>query len=480
MKKLKIIAKVIAIIIICLIGFVGIYLPWKKPLQMNNLIKDFSLGKDFTGYREIILEVSDASKVLDSNNKVVGDTDTYDDSSISSNSYKKSEEKVNGEEKLNEDNYEKSKTIIEKRLNDLKVQDYNLSMDKESGKIYIQIPENASTDKVVSNITEIGSVELKDSEDDTKVLLTTDRFKKARAFYTTGTTGTAVGLELIFDKQGNDIFKELSENEYKTIEESDDENSENKDSEGEENANADEQKSEEKETEEKDSDEEEKKEQKNINLYISGLSVTKIDLDDVVKYGKIQLRVGQESTDYQTIQDSYESAKAIEATLNNGIMPLKYKVTDNKYVQSEIKTSTIKNIIIAISVIFALLLIYIIIKFKLRGVLATLSYLGFVSLYTIILRLFNVPITMDGILGGIIVLALNYLINMKLINIHEDEKKYYQTYLEIIMKLIPVIAISIVFVFMPVLALSSIGMALFWGITLILAYNITITRRIIN
>lgn len=480
MKKLKIIAKVIAIIIICLIGFVGIYLPWKKPLQMNNLIKDFSLGKDFTGYREIILEVSDASKVLDSNNKVVGDTDTYDDSSISSNSYKKSEEKVNGEEKLNEDNYEKSKTIIEKRLNDLKVQDYNLSMDKESGKIYIQIPENASTDKVVSNITEIGSVELKDSEDDTKVLLTTDRFKKARAFYTTGTTGTAVGLELIFDKQGNDIFKELSENEYKTIEESDDENSENKDSEGEENANADEQKSEEKETEEKDSDEEEKKEQKNINLYISGLSVTKIDLDDVVKYGKIQLRVGQESTDYQTIQDSYESAKAIEATLNNGIMPLKYKVTDNKYVQSEIKTSTIKNIIIAISVIFALLLIYIIIKYKLRGVLATLSYLGFVSLYTIILRLFNVPITMDGILGGIIVLALNYLINMKLINIHEDEKKYYQTYLEIIMKLIPVIAISIVFVFMPVLALSSIGMALFWGITLILAYNITITRRIIN
>lgn len=480
MKKLKIIAKVIAIIIICLIGFVGIYLPWKKPLQMNNLIKDFSLGKDFTGYREIILEVSDASKVLDSNNKVVGDTDTYDDSSISSNSYKKSEEKVNGEEKLNEDNYEKTKTIIEKRLNDLKVQDYNLSMDKESGKIYIQIPENASTDKVVSNITEIGSVELKDSEDDTKVLLTTDRFKKARAFYTTGTTGTAVGLELIFDKQGNDIFKELSENEYKTIEESDDENSENKDSEGEENANADEQKSEEKETEEKDSDEEEKKEQKNINLYISGLSVTKIDLDDVVKYGKIQLRVGQESTDYQTIQDSYESAKAIEATLNNGIMPLKYKVTDNKYVQSEIKTSTIKNIIIAISVIFALLLIYIIIKFKLRGVLATLSYLGFVSLYTIILRLFNVPITMDGILGGIIVLALNYLINMKLINIHEDEKKYYQTYLDIIMKLIPVIAISIVFVFMPVLALSSIGMALFWGITLILAYNITITRRIIN
>ena len=40
MKKLKLIAKVIAIIIICLIGFVGIYLPWQKPLQMNNLVKE--------------------------------------------------------------------------------------------------------------------------------------------------------------------------------------------------------------------------------------------------------------------------------------------------------------------------------------------------------------------------------------------------------------------------------------------------------
>ena len=54
MKKIKFVTKVIAIVIICLIGFVGIYFPWKKPIEMKNEIKDFSLGKDFTGYREII------------------------------------------------------------------------------------------------------------------------------------------------------------------------------------------------------------------------------------------------------------------------------------------------------------------------------------------------------------------------------------------------------------------------------------------
>ena len=230
MKKLKLVAKVIAIIIICLIGFVGFYLPWKKPLEMNNAIKDFTLSKDFTGYREIILEVSDANKVLDSNDKVVGDTDSYDDSSIESNSYKKSDEKVNSSESLNVDNYEKAKSIIEKRLQEFGVQDYNLSMDKQTGTIYMQIPENDITDRAVSNITEIGSVELKDSEDVSKVLLTSENFQKAQVLYSSTSTGTAVYLDLQFNKDGKKVLEDISQNEYKKVEEKE-ENSEDEKSE---------------------------------------------------------------------------------------------------------------------------------------------------------------------------------------------------------------------------------------------------------
>ena len=152
MNKLKLITKIIAIIIICLIGFAGIYLPWKNPINMNNEIKDFSLGKDFTGYREVILTLSEANKVLDSDKHVIGDTDTYDDSEIESNKYTKSDEKVNGTDSLTIENYEKSKKIVETRLNAMGIQEYNLSMEKETGKIYIQIPEDSSTDKIVSNI----------------------------------------------------------------------------------------------------------------------------------------------------------------------------------------------------------------------------------------------------------------------------------------------------------------------------------------
>ncbi|MBR0428006.1 MAG: hypothetical protein IJK18_07410 [Clostridia bacterium] len=480
MKTLKLVAKVIAIIIICLIGFVGFYLPWKKPLEMNNAIKDFTLSKDFTGYREIILEVSDANKVLDSNDKVVGDTDSYDDSSIESNSYKKSDEKVNSSESLNVDNYEKAKSIIEKRLQEFGVQDYNLSMDKQTGTIYMQIPENDITDRAVSNITEIGSVELKDSEDVSKVLLTSENFQKAQVLYSSTSTGTAVYLDLQFNKDGKKVLEDISQNEYKKVEEKE-ENSEDEKSESdssEEEKTEDEKKEE--NSEEKDTDEEakEKEEQKQVTLYISGNSITTTSFEETITDGKIGLRMGQVSLDPKTIQDTADSARTVAATLNNGVMPLKYNVEDNKYVQSEIKTSAVRNIIIVVSVVIGLLLIYMIIKFKAKGILATISYLGFVSLYLIILREFNVTITMEGILGGIIVLGLNYLANLKLIQINEDNKKYYQTYLDIIMKLIPIFAISKIFVFTNILALSSIGMVMFWGIALSLAYNVLVTKHL--
>ena len=69
---------------------------------------------------------------------------------------------------------------------------------------------------------------------------------------------------------------------------------------------------------------------------------------------------------------------------------------------------------------------------------------------------------------------------MKLLEVNGDKKEYYKSYLDIIMKLIPILAISIIFVFIPVTTLASIGMTLFWGIVLMLAYNVTLTKNIVD
>lgn len=466
MKKIKLVAKVLTIIIICLVGFLGMYLPWEKPIEMNNLIKDFNLSKDLKGYREIVLKVSDASKVLDSDKKVVGDTDSYDDDKIKEQKYTKSDEKVNSNEILNEQNYEKSKAIIEKRLNKFGVQDYNLSMDKQSGTIYIQIPEDNNTDRVVNNITQTGSVELKDSKDDSKVYLKSENLKEAKVLYSQVDAGTAVYMSLQFNKEGKDTLRNISENEYKTLPEESTENSE--DNEESESSKSEENK------------DENKEEQKEVTLYISGSAITTTSFDEPVETGNIDLRIAQPSTDSETLQNSITSAQTIAALLNNGVLPLKYNVKENQYVKTDIKTETVRNVIVAVSIVVAVLLLYMIKKYKIRGLLASLSYIGFISLYTILLRVFNVTIALEGIAGGILILVLNYLANMRLLEANGDTKKYYKLYLDIIMKLIPIFAISIIFVFIPVTSLASIGMTLFWGIVLMLAYNVTLTKNIVD
>ena len=479
MKKIKLIAKILTIIIICLVGFVGIYLPWKQPIEMNNLVKEYNLSKDLKGYREIILKVSDANKVLDADKKVIGDTDSYDDDTIKEQNYTKSDEKVNSSEVLNEQNYEKSKSIIEKRLSKFGVQDYNLSMDKQSGTIYIQIPEDTNTDRVVNNITQTGSVELKDSKDDTKVYLKSENLKEAKVLYNQETTGTAVYMSLQFNKEGKEILKNISENEYKTLPEKDTDKSEDANNEENKEAdNTDESKKE--DSTESSSSEENKEEQKQVTLYISGSAVTTTSFDEPVETGNIDLRTAQPTTDSDALQNSITSAQTISALLNNGVLPIKYNVKENQYVKTDINAETVKKVIIAVAVIVAILLVYMIKKHKTRGILATISYIGFVSLYTILLRVFNVTIALEGIAGGIIILVLNYLVNMKLLEVNGDKKEYYKSYLDIIMKLIPIFVISIIFVFIPVTTLASIGMTLFWGIVLMLAYNVTLTKNIVD
>ena len=101
-SKLKLITKILAILTICLVSFVGIYM--QKANKMENIVKGYELTKDLKGYREVTLELSDATEVLDSNGKVIGDTNKYDDDTIETNKYKKSETPINKEENLTKEN----------------------------------------------------------------------------------------------------------------------------------------------------------------------------------------------------------------------------------------------------------------------------------------------------------------------------------------------------------------------------------------
>lgn len=472
-RKLKLITEILAIIVICLISFVGIYT--KNANRMENQVKDYDLSKDLKGYRELVFKVSDATEVLDSNGKVVGNTDEYGDSSIETNSYKKSENKINANEDLTKENYEKAKSIIEKRLKSLNVEDYNLSLDEENGNIYLQIPENSDTDHTVSNILQVAKFEIKDQDDTSNVLVTNDDLKKISAVYNTTSSGTTVYLQIEFNKNGKNILKQISTGDYATDENLTNTTNTTGNTSEDENTNSN----------ENTSSEEETKTQKKIILSIDNNDMITTSFDDPIEDGIMDLSMNQATTDQDSISDTLQSASTIAAVVNSGKMPLTYKVAENNYVNTDITSNMLKKAMYVVIAIVIVALVVLIIKYKSVGLLASISYIGFVGLELLLIRYTNVTISLESIVAGIILLAVNYLITYRLIKVHETDselkkKVYSNEFKSIIIKSIPIFIIAIIFVFMKWTKIATFGMFMFWGLLLSIIYNYIVTKDMLD
>lgn len=486
-KILPNITKILAILIICLISFVGIYV--QKLNSMENVVKDYKKSKELEGYRQVILEISDATQVLSSEGKVIGNTDDFDESSITKNNYTKTETLVNKDESKTIDNYEKSKNIIEKRLSAFGVQDYNLSLDSETGRIYISLPEDDNTDTVISNLTQVGNFVIKDSETGVEYIKNED-LKKVSSVYNTTTDGTTVALQIELNKVGKEILKNLSSGDYATIKETEnkEENNatENSDSNSveaeasvtdknntiEADANN---------TENSDAtstEENSETKQKKIVLAIDTNEMITTSFDEPMVDGVLQLTMGKASKDSKTVSDTLSSTSRMAVLLNEGTMPLTYKVSNNMYIQqSNNQSNVLLYTIIVLAIISLILVIYLIVKYKAQGLWATLGHVGFFALYLLLIRYTNVEVSIASLFAIFISLLLNFEINRELL---KDEENANKKYMSFIMKVIPIYIISIIFSFTKLTVLNTFGMAMFWGITLSVIYNLTITRILIK
>lgn len=491
-KKLKLITEILAIIVICLVSFVGIY---KQDMnKMKNQVKGYDLSKDLEGYRELVFEVSDATEVTDENGKVLGSTDEYSDSTIQTNSYQKTDTKVNADEDLTSENYEKAKLILETRLKNLQIEDYNISVDTQNGTIYLQIPENDSTDHIVSNLLQVANFKIKDSTDTSKVFITNEDLKNISAVYNTTTEGTTVYLQIEFNKTGKNILKDLSTGEYAKKEEQDEEKNseEDTDNENEEDENAVEAEAEvstenetntsdEENTENEESESDETDSKKEITLSIDSNDMITTSFDTPIENGVINLSMNKATTDTDSISDSLQSASTIAAIVNSGKMPITYKISENNYISTDFSKSMIQKVIYAIAIIVIIAIVLLIAKYRLRGLIAGIAYIGFVAIDLLLIRYTNVSISIESIVAGIIILVINYIVTYRLVKINETDvelKKatYLNEFKSIIMKTIPILIIAVIFAFVGWTKISTFGMFVFWGLLLSIIYNYVLTK----
>lgn len=445
MKNIKILTIILLIVLVSMIGFFGIYKQNKN--QMSNIVKDYSYAMDLNGARTLKL-------VLNSENS---------------------------DEEKTEENYQKAKTIIEKRLKKLGVEEYKIVLNSENGEMIIQMPENTSTDSIVSNLTTVGKFEIIDSETN-EVLLDNNSIQSSSVLYNTTTSGTSVYLEIAFNKEGKSKLEEVSKTYVKSKNTTTSENNTSTENTTTEDTNS----SEETNTTTDTTTSTEKK----ITMKIDDKEIMSTYFEEPITTGKIQLSVGSASTDTTTLNGYIQQAQNVATELDCGKLPVKYDLEKNQYILSNISKQDLTYTVIAITVIAVIAIIILTIKYKSNGLLTGIAYVGFTALYLLLIRYTNVTISIESIFAIAIVLILNYIFTaMLLYNIKKlkEEKtenvmneSISKTYIKFFDRIIPICIMVVAFCFVKWTPMSSFGMTAFWGIVMIAIYNAVVTNSLMK
>ena len=470
MRKVKILTIVLAIVLVTLVAFGGVYIQTQN--RMENKVKDYSLGRALEGARVAEIKVSQSDEDSGEQNTEI----------------------------LTEENYKIVKKTIENRLNKLNIEDYTISLNKQDGTIRVEFPEDENTDSYVYYLTAQAKVQIdekaEESETDTNTenvtateLISDEMVKSAKYSYTQNVDGQyQVSLEITLTDEGQAKIQELSgtyaflATEIDEIESAEEANSE--DSETTENTEStnNTETAEDANTESENTENQETQEQtkKIASLTIAGTEydITKIDKN------KITVTIGTPTSNTTSANNNIAIAAELEMLINAGKYPIEYELTANRYVYSSISTEQLIYFGIAVLAITVVILLIFIVKYRKRGLLTSISYIGFVSLFLLILRYANVKITIEGIGGIIVVMIINLafiktiLTRMQKMKMLDEAINY--TYKNVFSKLIPVIILVIVFCLSGWANLSSFGMAMFWGLMLMAIYNILVTKTLLK
>lgn len=495
MKKVKILTIVLAIILVTLIAFGGIYLPTQN--RMENKVKDYELGRELKSQRVIELKIKETSTDNSKENSSDETTDSENTEETEKSEETASTKNESTENKLTEKDYENAKKIMEKRLQALGAQDYTISLDKENGTVRVELAENDNVDMYIYYLYASQKITIKDT-DSKDILLNDEMIKGAKYSYTSDSKGAyQVYEEIELTKDGQAKLNELlndyallatdvteienakkaSESESTKTESTSEESTETT-----ENTSTDEQNTESTETqsttEETSSNSETTK--KTAKLYVND---TTYDVSKIEK-GKITVKIGSSSSNATSVNNNISKAAEIAMLENAGKLPADYEVDTNRYEYSSItQKEIIYFAIVMIAILVIILLVYCVI-YKKSGILASISFVGFVALFSLLIRYTNVAISIEGISAIIVVMIINLIINREILSktkkmnlVNEAVKA---TYKNVYLKLIPVGILTIVFCLAKWESLSSFGMIMFWGLVLTAIYNVIVTRTLLN
>ena len=227
---------------------------------------------------------------------------------------------------------------------------------------------------------------------------------------------------------------------------------------------------------------------KEVRLEIDGETLLTTYFGETITTGQLQLTIGSSSSSSITMEQALLQGSNLSVLLDSGKLPLTYKISEQKYIESDITAENASILLYIVIGIAVLLLVYFVVRFKMRGFYLWLASIGYVALLLLVLRFTNVDITILGILGILLSSVLCIVFCSMLAGEMKKAEKLTQgefkameknIAISFVMALIPIIILAIVSCFANYLPLISLGMILFWGILILAIYYILIIRNIV-
>ena len=484
LKKIRTIAILLIAILVSIIAFCGAY--FKTSGIWKNSIPDFNYGMELSGMRELRFKLDEeevekkvyidsegniAGEVKESESENSGEISLVQDETENSEENNNSEEdnvpegytvetrtiKVNEDSAINEENFEKAKKIIQKRLEN-STYEYNIRLDGQTGELVIEVPDNEDIQTVESFVTTVGNIQIIDDQNGL-VLLDDSGLKNAVATYNnTAENGYQGYLILTYDKSSAETLKEIS-NKYVAVPNENNDEGEN----ASESENVDSEESAEAETT-----------INYISIKLDDQTILKTYFGQELPGGTLQIPIGNATTDVDEFSEVYKQVTQIAEILRNESLPLTYKLVSDNYVQSNIDiNNNIIKILTAITI--AGISLYFIIRYKLNGLKSSIIAIGYIGLLILVVKYTNVIITLNALIALFGVIIINYIFNDNLlqkINSGANVKiAFIHAIKELYFTIIPVCIIAIIFTFMHSTIISSIGMVLFWGLFIQALYD---------
>lgn len=472
-KALKIIKTVVitlVVILLSLIAFCGVFS--KQNNIWKNSIPEFNYGLELEGIRELRYVLNDSEEeknvYIDSEGNILGEVKEEEESSVTEDGIslnptneaedaEASEEaeetaedkpnyatelrmiKVNPDEVKTIENFEKTKSIIQKRLENEDVYEYNIRLDNLTGELVVEIPDSDESINIAhSAVTTKGKVEIID-EQTGLILIDKNDIKKTEAGMYQDETGYQACLQIYFNKEGSEKLKDIS-NKYREVVNDAGESTTSY-----------------------------------VSITLDGQTISTTYFGEELTNGVIQIPMGQVTTDSETMNNTLSEVRRIADVINEENLPIAYTLSSDNFIQAGINQNVIV-ILVAIFVVAILVVsIIFIVKYKMQGFVASILAIGFIAILNLVARYTALTLTINSIIAFVSMIILNYvfmkilLVELKKTDLTKEAfisaiKKYY-------FAIIPVCIIAVVFTFMSNIVISSIGMILFWGLLIQIAYN---------